>query len=562
VKSCFALLAALGLLVTACTTAGPSTDDSGEGQRDAGPAAPDDSTSTAGGWRAMACDLPPRYLELIERGTFAGRSPELTVVPAKPNFFGSFAVTSHSGPWPYLQQIPLVLYGPGYIQGGGDLRPDGETTVADLAPTLAELLDIEWPAGRSGVAIAEALVPEADRAVPPKVILVVVWDGGGWNVLNQWPKAWPNLKRIMRAGTSVENVVVGSSPSVTPAIHATIGTGAWPVQHGVVDLQWRNPAGKVRGSYEGEKPALMRVPTLADIYDPTTDNEAKVGMLAERNWHMGMIGHGSYLDGGDKDILVLGAGAGKENYGNEDFYALPKYVDVPGAARDVRAVDLEDGRIDGRWQGHDILGDPTKWRQTPVQTRYQTRQIKAIFRREDIGGDDITDLFYTNYKELDLVGHIYNMVNPESRSVLEQTDAELGKLLRFLDDHVGENQWVVAVTADHGQGPDPLQFGAWPINSAEISRDAASRFDVKAEDLFDKMRITGFWMNTDEMAKDGITLGEVAGWLSNYRLRDNVESGQRVPPRYRARLSERLFAGSFPTRALPEIIECAGQGGG
>jgi hypothetical protein len=556
-KRYLTLLVALGLLAAACTTAGTSSEGVEEGRTNGSSADPQVAIGESMGWRSRACDLPPRYLELIERGTYPGRSPELMVVPAKPNFFGSFAVTSHSGPWAYLQRIPLVLYGPGYIQGGGDLGLERESTVADLAPTLAELLGIDWPTDRAGAAISEALLPEAERPTPPKVILVVAWDGGGWNVLNQWPKAWPNLKRIMRRGTSVQNVVVGSSPSVTPAIHATMGTGTWPNQHGVVDLQWRNEAGVVRGSYDGEKPALMLVPTLADIYDPTTNNEAKIGMLAERNWHMGMIGHGAYLEGGDKDIMVLGSGAGEENYTNDDFYTLPRYIDVPGAAKDVRAVDLEDGRVDEKWLGHDILGDPEKWRQTPVQTRYQTRQIKAIFRKGGFGQDDVTDLFYTNYKELDLVGHIYNMINPESRSVLKQTDSELGELLKFLDNYVGENEWVVAVTADHGQGPDPLKFGAWPIDSGEMSRDAARRFDVKETDLFDKMRITGFWMNTDEMEQEGITTGEVAGWVTNYRLRDNVKKGESVPQQYRKRLSERLFAGSFPTKELPEIMECA-----
>jgi hypothetical protein len=557
VKRYAVLLLALALVAIACTTADTSTEGVEEGRSDG--TSVDEPSTAAGsvGWRSRACNLPPRYLELIDRGTFPGRSPELIVVPAKPNFFGSFAVTSHSGPWAYLQRIPLVLYGPGHIQGQGPLRLERETTLADLAPTLAEILGIDWPTDRSGVSISEALVPEGERLAPPKVILVVAWDGGGWNVLDQWPKAWPNLKRIMRRGTSVQNVVVGSSPSVTPAIHATIGTGTWPVQHGVVDLQWRNPTGTVRGSYDGERPALMRVPTLSDIYDPTTNNEAKIGMLAERNWHMGMVGHGASLEGGDKDIMVLGSGAGEENYTNDDFYSLPNYIDVPGAAKDVRAVDLEDGRIDETWQGHDILGDTERWRQTPVQTRYQTRQIKAILRREGFGQDDVTDLFYTNYKELDLVGHIYNMVNPESRSVLKQTDSELGELLKFLDNYVGENEWVVAVTADHGQGPDPLRFGAWPIDSAELSRDAARRFDVTSVDLFDKTRITGFWMNTDVMEKMGITVGDVARWVTNYRLRDNVAKDRTLPKQYRKRLSERLFAASFPTKELPAIIECA-----
>jgi hypothetical protein len=552
------LLLCIGLLgAAACTAAGTPSERSSE---EADSTRPRRSFEATGKWYRRSCRLPSRYLELIHRGTFPGRSPELTVVPDAPNFFGSFEVTTHSGPWQYLQRIPLVLYGPGYVQRGGDVTLDREATAADIAPTLAELLEIEWPEDRAGAPITEALVPEAERPEPPRMILVVVWDGGGWNVLHQWPKAWSNLRRLMREGTSVQGAVAGSSPSVTPAVHASIGTGAWPLQHGVVDLQWRTPAGKLKGSYEGDQPAMNRVTSLADIYDPTTGNAAQIGMLAERNWHMGMIGHGAHLEGGDKDIMVLGSGAGEDNYSNENFYSLPKYIRVPGVLNDVRAVDLEDGRIDDAWLGHEVLAEPDNWNLSPVQTRYQTRQIKAIFRNEDFGQDEVPDLFYTNYKELDVIGHIHNMMNPESRSILRQTDAELGKLTTFLDNHVGVGEWVIAVTADHGQGPHPLRSGAWPINADELGRDAARHFGLDLTDLFDKMRITGFWTNSDVMKRKGVSLSAVADWLVGYRLRDNIQQGERVPDEYEARMKERLFAAAFPTKELPRLLLCSRSG--
>src|SRR5918997_1552601 len=42
----------------------------------------------------------------------------------------------------------------------------------------------------------------AVHRAPPRLVVVVVWDGGGWNVLERWPDAWPTLGRMMRAGIS------------------------------------------------------------------------------------------------------------------------------------------------------------------------------------------------------------------------------------------------------------------------------------------------------------------------------------------------------------------------
>jgi predicted AlkP superfamily pyrophosphatase or phosphodiesterase len=361
----------------------------------------------------------------------------------------------------------------------------------------------------------------------------------------------------MREGTSVRGATVGSSPSVTPAIHATIGTGTWPSEHGVVDLQWRD-GDRVANTFAGENPAQLRVTTLADVFDPQTENAAHVGMLAERNWHMGMIGHGATVDGGDKDIAVFGDGIAHNLYTNKEAFALPGYLkQVEGLKKDIRAIDAEDGALDKRWVGHRILGDRSKLRLTPVQTLFQTRLLKRLFTEEGYGQDDVPDLFYTNYKQIDLVGHVYNMVNPEMKSSLRHADASLRELTRYLNRRVGENQWVIALTADHGVGPDPLTFGAWPINVDELVKDTSAHFGVEPGDIFEKTRITGFWLNLPAMHRRGIRLGRLATYLNSYRLKENVEPAKDVPSQYEDRRNEKLFQSTFPTKGLPEILACA-----
>ena len=85
-----------------------------------------------GPFARMACNLPAKWLLRILRGYYPGRAGEIQILPKQPNYFGAW---THSGPWEYLQQVPMFLYGPGHVPAVGEVgRP---VTMADLAPTLA-----------------------------------------------------------------------------------------------------------------------------------------------------------------------------------------------------------------------------------------------------------------------------------------------------------------------------------------------------------------------------------------------------------------------------------------
>ncbi len=508
-----------------------------------------------GDWFQATCDLPVHDLRLVARGLHGDRSPDISFIPREPNFVGGFDYNSHSGPWEYVQRIPFVFYGPGFIKPQGSITLEREVTAADFAPTYAELLDTAFPADRPGRPLTEVLVPESRRPDPPRLILTVVWDGGGWNVLQRWPDEWPTLAGMIENGTSVENGIVGSSPSVTPAVHATIGAGTWPDQHGIVDIPLRI-RGRMAGSWPQRNPKYLLTPTLADLYDRTTGNRALVGMVADHNWHLGMIGHGADLDGGDRDFAIMFDGA--EPVTNPAYYSLPDYVaELEGFEQDIRTIDLLDGELDATWLGNEVLDEPEQAKMSPAGALYETRVIKALIEGEGFGEDDISDLLYVNYKQIDWIGHEYNMLEPEMRDVVRYTDQALGELRDFLNERVGHGEWVVAVTADHGSTPDEAATGAWPIALTLLKQRVAEHFGVDAGRMFMDQRVTGFWLDRGTLKKEGITSAEVADFLLDERIEDNIPEGVDVPDTYDGRRDERIFSAVFPSRRMPRIMACA-----
>lgn len=523
------------------------------GAPEPGPAA----TAAPNRWLDASCSLPDKILQRIERGTVVGRSADLHMVPRYPNYFGSFKISTHSGPWDYLQRVPLVFYGPGFIEAAGDVTLDRPVTVADIAPTFAELLGYDFPADRPGRALTEVMVPQGQRPDPPALIVLVVWDGGGTNVIDRWPDAWPFLKGLMTNGSSILDTTVGSSPSVTPATHATMGTGAFPNQHGIPDIPLRNGE-RVPDSYPNKSAKFLELETLAEMFDRDNANAPLVGMIAERGWHLGMMGAGALLPGADRDFAVMTQGGEGELTTNLDYYRLPHYMrDVPGLAADEDTVDASDGNLDGAWMNHPLPEIHRAGAANPVWTLYQARLIRRLVDRAGFGQDDVPDLLFTNVKEIDLVGHVYNLVRPEMASQLSHADDALRQLVDHLDTTVGSGKYVLALTADHGHGPDFRSFDAWPISMDQVRLDIATRFGVRITELFQAQRPTGLWLRPSAMTTNDISLEDVANFLIDYRLEDNTKRNQVISTQYATRLKERLFAGAFPTARLDEVLTCA-----
>ncbi|HWO70165.1 MAG TPA: alkaline phosphatase family protein, partial [Actinomycetota bacterium] len=299
--------------------------------------------------------LPPQQLLRIARGTRLDRSGDVQYVPIEPNFTGGGL--PHAGPWDYVQHVPLFLYGPGSVRPGTYRRP---VTLADVAPTLGALVGFRFRAP-DGRALTEALLP--DRPLP-RLVVVVVWDSAGVDVLGRWPDAWPYLRSLSREGAWFERATVGSSPSNTPTAHATIGTGAFPDLHGFTD-EFVRLAGRMQKP-NANGPAFLLLPTLADLYDRARGNRPLVGAVATLSAHVMMMSHGRLWGGGDADIAVTREKEDAPTGGAETvrwnlttamapFYELPGYVnEVGGFEEDVRRLDQADGALDGRWRDNDI----------------------------------------------------------------------------------------------------------------------------------------------------------------------------------------------------------------
>jgi len=503
----------------------------------------------------IMCSLPHEQLLRIWRGWRPDRGAQLSFVPKEPNFVGSGL--PHVGPWDYIQTVPMFWYGPGIVRAQGEV--DRPVTVAGIAPTASEVLKFDGFRAPDGQPMTEALLPEAERDVP-KLLVTMVWDAGGINVLEEHPEAWPFTRSLIPKGTWYTDATVGSSPTSTAQIHATIGTGSFPLHHGIVGHNML-VAGRITGPWN-QGPSFLIEPTFADIYDRAMDNEPVVGIVGTVDIHFGMLCHGSFFSGGDRDIALTRSVIGGETLTDEGFewnlpereapyYQLSGYAnEVGGFERDKEAVDRADGQLDGKWRDNDIE-ELLQGFDTPARTPYQQRVVERVVRQEGFGADDVPDLLYLNFKEIDYVSHVWSMNSPEMLDAVVAQDRAMKRLVTFLDREVGKGEWAMVLTADHASMPDPAASGGYQISTGPMQEMINERFGAPdGPDIVELMQPTQAFLNLEELEANGHSVGDVARFMMTFTQAQTAGGGIVPNP---GEENDPVMAAAFPSALMQEL---------
>jgi hypothetical protein len=316
-------------------------------------------------------------------------------------------------------------------------------------------------------------------------------------------------------------------------------------------------------SWEGTSPQRLRVKTLGDLWDAANDNVPLVGMMARDAWHLGMIGHGAYLPEGDNDIAAMDDFGSVAFRTNDKFYSLPGYLlGTQGLEEAVAEVDERDGEADQRWLGNPILSYDAQVRYTPAWSIYQTQRLTQLLETEGYGQDDVPDLFYTNYKAIDLAGHTWNMIEPEVKQNVEESDRQMAEIIKELNRFVGKNNYVLAFTADHGMTPLPESVENWSINMREMSEDIEKKFDSTTPNIPLILSNRGYqlMLNQNELKRNDVTAENIGKYLSDYRVKDNMTTDS-VPRYFEGREEERLFMFASTAKEVEDAISCADEEG-
>jgi len=157
-----------------------------------------------------------------------------------------------------------------------------------------------------------------------------------------------------------------------------------------------------------------------------------------------------------------------------------------------------------------------------------------------------------NYKMIDYISHVWTVNSPEMQDAVKGQDAALETFVDFLNVTVGQGQWALVLTADHGSIPDPKVTGAFQIAATPIQAGINARFDTDGDEtpIVQLIQPTQIFVNQAELRQNGHTLEEVSEWILGLTKSQTAQPGVTVPA---DEADDRVFQAAFPSAMMRHL---------
>jgi len=356
----------------------------------------------------------------------------------------------------------------------------------------------------------------ACAAAPPRPRLVVLLsiDQMRADYVDRFRQDWTGgLERLASDGARFSRAAYPYLNTVTCVGHSTMSTGTLPYHHGMVlNGWWDRDAGRqvtctgdpderlvpylAGAAAAGEGNSLRRLerPTFADeLRSQLATPTHVVGLSLKARSAMTLAGRRADV------VAWLDDAAGwvtSSAYGTTPAPFLARFFEANPIAADrgrtwtpmlPEAAYLfpDDGvgeRPPAGWTRtfpHPLAdGAATsaadfedRWTASPWSDEYLERAAEQAVEQLNLGRGPGTDFLGIGFSALDYVGHAFGPRSQEVQDTLARLDRTLGRFFALLDRRVGRDQYVVALTSDHGVAPLPEQ-------QVEAGLDAG-RIDLK-----------------------------------------------------------------------------------
>jgi hypothetical protein len=379
-------------------------------------------------------------------------------------------------------------------------------------------------------------------------------DGGGRSLYEAWPDAWPVIRGLAARGVEYTDAKVTQLETATAVSHVAIGTGGYPITTRIVGNEIYDPTKKqVTQSFPDFSPEFIKAPTLADEYGVSANPKPVViGTSFQDRAAMGMVGHGAAHHPGNKShIVVLFAqpknpawkeqfpGADQEHrlMTNIDLFTFPAYL--RGRSPMPYVKDLTGGT--GVWMGHKI-DDSSNVRFTPAYVDFECDNMLMMMDREPIDRSDVTALVYMSMKPTDYAAHRWGLESLEARDALRAQDACVGKLIQKLNARVGEGNYVVTITADHGMMPMPEATNGHRLSLRTLLEMIDKKFGAK---ISLGGGFINLWFDQTKMKEIGITNQDIAAYLRSLTAGEYYGPREQWPAYLAYRPDDRLFFNAY-----------------
>ncbi|MFQ3212697.1 MAG: putative AlkP superfamily pyrophosphatase or phosphodiesterase [Marivirga sp.] len=412
--------------------------------------------------------------------------------------------------------------------------------------------------------------PKEERIASKKPLLVVgiVIDQMRPDYLSRYASRFGEggFNRLLMEGYYNKNTHYNYVPTYTGPGHASIYTGTTPAIHGIIANDWYDKALE-RTVYCAEDTTVRSIGTTSDnggmsphrMLSTTITDELRLAS----NFKSKVIGlsikdRGSILPAGHTPTAAYWFDDESGHFITSSYYteALPQWVN------EFNGRGLIEEYSDSVWNlslKHDDYGASTRdsmsyerrldksraatfpydmkvlrsqndnfqfIKKTPFGNSLLTEMAMTTINEEQLGQNEHTDFLALSYSSSDYVGHDAGPRSIEVEDMYIKLDLEIERFLKFLDQSVGKDNYLIFVTADHAAAEVPQYLIEHNIPAGYYARKAPSRV---VDSVLDRQYGGGDWvsyfyneqlsLNHDLIAEKGLNLKEVIDFCIPHLLK-------------------------------------------
>jgi Type I phosphodiesterase / nucleotide pyrophosphatase len=324
----------------------------------------------------------------------------------------------------------------------------------------------------------------------PRLVVALVVDQMRWDFLFRYQDRYSEggFKRLLREGFAFHNTYINYIPSMTAVGHASIFTGAVPAIHGIIGNEWPDQNENLThycttdsstiqvGAGAGQlsmSPRNLKATTIGDELMLSNNFRSRIIAISLKD-------RAAILPGGHKPTGAFWYDDKTGKMVTSSWYSNQ----LPGWVESFNKAGVGDKLMEKSWQTlypiqtyKNSTADSVRWERLfkgstssafphPVHEIY--RNDKGILRNAPAGNTFIfsfareaiksnalgkgfhTDMLTINCASTDYIGHQFGPNSVEIEDTYLRLDRDLDAFLRYLDESVGQQNYLLLLTADHG----------------------------------------------------------------------------------------------------------------
>ena len=363
---------------------------------------------------------------------------------------------------------------------------------------------------------------------PPKLMVGITVDQMRYDYLTKYWKDYSDegFKKLMREGYSCKNHHFSYAPTYTGPGHASIYTGTTPAYHGIIGNSWYDRYEKSGKYCTGDSTVLgVGNTTLAGQMSPrnmlssTITDELKLHFNGRsKTIGVSIKDRGAILPAGHlADAAYWFVGGDEGDFISSTYYMneLPDWVNSFNASgykdslmasgwnmlkpeKDYNESIIDNNQYEAPFTGKLQPAFPYNFTQladsnggydlikgSPLGNSIVTEMAINCIKNEALGQDEFTDFLAVSFSSTDYVGHRFAPAARETQDCYLRLDLEIARLLNELNATLGEGNYTVFLTSDHGavHNPNYLKKLGMPAGYFKLD-EVNSRVDSAIKNAF------------------------------------------------------------------------------